>query len=66
MPMLRTLIPLLVLASVGVPAASLGAPVVVHGPDDDAVSAATLAKEVFGSRDFVVAGGIVSVKPPSP
>ncbi len=61
MPMLRTLIPLLVLASVGVPAASLGAPVVVHGPDDDAVSAATLAKEVFGSRDFVVAGGIVSL-----
>ena len=53
---------LLAVASLGVvPTPALAAPVVLHGPDDDAVSAATHAKEVLGSGDFRVAGSIGAV-----
>ncbi|MCO4773653.1 MAG: tetratricopeptide repeat protein [Deltaproteobacteria bacterium] len=37
---------------------AFAAPVVLHGPNDDAVSAATVAKDVLGSGDFQVAGDL--------
>lgn len=59
-PAMRISLPALLAACVlaTIPTVAVAGPVILHGPDDDAVSAATRAKEVLGSGEFRVAGAV--------